>query len=136
MEQRQTLPQLSTRWKMFFVDFPGPKQTDPYGTVGSLGAEDRQRAGEQPVCTLLEFLEVAARYDKLVIFDLYRPPQEHPYSNSWIQHTLDVIRNESTIKPSQVTLHYKTCCHSNIRTFYLLSVAIEGNRQINESCIQ
>ncbi|XP_019725183.1 glycerophosphodiester phosphodiesterase domain-containing protein 5 [Hippocampus comes] len=76
--------------------------TDPYGTVGSLGAEDRQRAGEQPVCTLLEFLEVAARYDKLVIFDLYRPPREHPYSNLWIQRTLDVIRNESTIKPSQV----------------------------------
>ncbi|XP_037125989.1 glycerophosphodiester phosphodiesterase domain-containing protein 5-like [Syngnathus acus] len=75
--------------------------TDPYGTAASLGAEDRQWAGEQPVCTLLEFLELAVRYDKLVIFDLYRPPLGHPYRNSWIQRTLDVILNESTVRPSQ-----------------------------------
>ncbi|XP_077361089.1 glycerophosphodiester phosphodiesterase domain-containing protein 5 isoform X2 [Festucalex cinctus] len=76
--------------------------TDPYGTASSLGAEDRRRAGEQPVCTLLEFLELAARNDKLVIFDLYKPPEGHPYRNKWIERTLDVILHESSIRPSQV----------------------------------
>ncbi|XP_077402717.1 glycerophosphodiester phosphodiesterase domain-containing protein 5-like isoform X2 [Vanacampus margaritifer] len=76
--------------------------TDPYGTVSSLAAEDRRRAGEQPVCTLLEYLELATGTDKLVMFDLYKPSQGHPYRNNWIERTLDVILHQSSIKPSQV----------------------------------
>uniref|UniRef100_A0A3P8WBK9 Glycerophosphodiester phosphodiesterase domain-containing protein 5-like n=1 Tax=Cynoglossus semilaevis TaxID=244447 RepID=A0A3P8WBK9_CYNSE len=75
---------------------------NPFGSVGSLGAEERQRAANQSVCSLLDFLQLAARTHKLVIFDLYRPPRGHPYSMSWIQRTLEVIQNESSILSSQV----------------------------------
>lgn len=75
---------------------------NPFGTAGSLGADDRQRAGNQSVCNLQTFLQLAAQTDKLVIFDLYRPPRGHPYRDTWIQRTLEVIQNESSIQSSQV----------------------------------
>ncbi|XP_069396090.1 glycerophosphodiester phosphodiesterase domain-containing protein 5-like [Paralichthys olivaceus] len=75
---------------------------DPFSTAGSLGADERQRAGNQSVCSLQAFLQLAARTDKLVIFDLYRPPRGHPYRNTWIQRTLEVVHNESSIQSSQV----------------------------------
>ncbi|XP_072231319.1 glycerophosphodiester phosphodiesterase domain-containing protein 5-like [Leuresthes tenuis] len=75
---------------------------DPFGTAGSLGAEERQRAGNQSVCSLQVFLQLAAQTNKLVIFDLYRPPRGHPYRDSWLQRTLEVILNESSIHSSQV----------------------------------
>uniref|UniRef100_A0A3B5MMI5 Glycerophosphodiester phosphodiesterase domain containing 4b n=1 Tax=Xiphophorus couchianus TaxID=32473 RepID=A0A3B5MMI5_9TELE len=67
-----------------------------------LGKEERQRAGNQSVCSLQDFLQLAGQAQKLVIFDLYRPPYGHPYSNSWIQRTLDVLYNVSSIQSSQV----------------------------------
>uniref|UniRef100_A0A667Z1V9 Glycerophosphodiester phosphodiesterase domain containing 4b n=1 Tax=Myripristis murdjan TaxID=586833 RepID=A0A667Z1V9_9TELE len=57
---------------------------NPFGTVGSLGAEDHMRAGNQSICSLQAFLQLAAHTDKLVIFDLYRPPRGHPYRDTWI----------------------------------------------------
>lgn len=75
---------------------------DPFGTAGSLGADDRLQAQKQSVCSLQDFLQLAARKDKLVIFDLYRPPRTHPYRDTWIQRTLEVIHNESSILSSQV----------------------------------
>ncbi|KAM4545585.1 glycerophosphodiester phosphodiesterase domain-containing protein 5-like [Odontesthes bonariensis] len=75
---------------------------DPFGTAGSLGAEEQQRAGNQSVCSLQAFLQLAAQTNKLVIFDLYRPPRGHPYRDSWLQRTLEVILNESSIHSSQV----------------------------------
>ncbi|XP_014862875.1 PREDICTED: glycerophosphodiester phosphodiesterase domain-containing protein 5-like [Poecilia mexicana] len=75
---------------------------NPFGTAGSLRQEERQRAGNQSVCSLQDFLQLAGQAQKLVIFDLYRPPYGHPYSNSWIQRTLDVLYNVSSIQSSQV----------------------------------
>ncbi|KAM6907171.1 glycerophosphodiester phosphodiesterase domain-containing protein 5-like [Xenentodon cancila] len=74
---------------------------DPFGTAGSLGAAERQRAGNQSVCSLQLFLELAAQTHQLVIFDLNRPPRGHPYRNGWIHRTLEVI-HESSIQSSQV----------------------------------
>ncbi|XP_034538700.1 glycerophosphodiester phosphodiesterase domain-containing protein 5-like [Notolabrus celidotus] len=75
---------------------------DPFGTASSLGARDRQRAEKQSVCSLQDFLQLAAQKEKLVIFDLYRPPRAHPYRDTWIQRTLEVIQNETSILSSQV----------------------------------
>ncbi|XP_031163981.1 glycerophosphodiester phosphodiesterase domain-containing protein 5-like [Sander lucioperca] len=75
---------------------------NPFGTAGFLGTEERLQAGKQCVCSLQAFLQLAAQRDKLVIFDLYRPPSGHPYRDSWIQRTLDVIEKESSIHSSQV----------------------------------
>uniref|UniRef100_A0A4W5N1A0 Glycerophosphodiester phosphodiesterase domain containing 4b n=1 Tax=Hucho hucho TaxID=62062 RepID=A0A4W5N1A0_9TELE len=75
---------------------------DPFGTAWSLGAEDRAQAQNQSVCTLRDFLELAAQRGKQVIFDLYRPPRGHPYRDTWITRTLEVIQNESSIHSHQV----------------------------------
>ncbi|XP_034406305.1 glycerophosphodiester phosphodiesterase domain-containing protein 5-like [Cyclopterus lumpus] len=75
---------------------------NPFGTAGSLAADDRLQAEKQTVCSLQAFLHLAARRDKQVIFDLYRPPRGHPYRDTWIQRTLEVIQNESSIHSSQV----------------------------------
>ncbi|XP_068456543.1 glycerophosphodiester phosphodiesterase domain-containing protein 5-like isoform X2 [Clinocottus analis] len=75
---------------------------NPFGTAGSLGAADRLQAGMQSICSLQALLELAARTDKRVIFDLYRPPTGHPYRDTWVQRTLEVVQNESSIHSSQV----------------------------------
>lgn len=75
---------------------------NPFGTAGSLSEEDRERAANQSVCSLQEFLQLAAHAGKLVIFDLYRPPRGHPYRDAWIHRTLEVIQNESSIQSSRV----------------------------------
>uniref|UniRef100_A0A3B4FX59 Glycerophosphodiester phosphodiesterase domain-containing protein 5-like n=1 Tax=Pundamilia nyererei TaxID=303518 RepID=A0A3B4FX59_9CICH len=82
--------------------FLSPLQHNPFGTAGSLNANDRQQAGNQSVCSLQAFLQLAAQTGKLVIFDLYRPPRDHPFRDTWIQRTLEVIQNESSIHSSQV----------------------------------
>ncbi|XP_043078003.1 glycerophosphodiester phosphodiesterase domain-containing protein 5 isoform X2 [Puntigrus tetrazona] len=75
---------------------------DPFGTASSLSPDERLQAQNQTVCTLRDFLDLAAQHGKLVIFDLYRPPWGHPYRDAWISRTLDVIHNESSIHSSQV----------------------------------
>ncbi|XP_028323275.1 glycerophosphodiester phosphodiesterase domain-containing protein 5-like isoform X2 [Gouania willdenowi] len=75
---------------------------DPFSTAGSLSADERQRAADQSVCSLRSFLQLAADTNQLVIFDLYRPPRGHPFRDAWIQRTLEVIQNETTIRSSQV----------------------------------
>lgn len=77
-------------------------QQDPFGTASSLSADERIQAQNQSVCTLRTFLDLAAQHGKLVIFDLYRPPRGHPYRDTWITRTLEVIRNESSIHSNQV----------------------------------
>ncbi|XP_024866477.1 glycerophosphodiester phosphodiesterase domain-containing protein 5 isoform X2 [Kryptolebias marmoratus] len=74
---------------------------DPFGSAALLEEEERRRAGNQSVCSLRAFLQLAAWTHKLVIFDLYQPPRGHPYRHSWIQRTLEVV-HESTIESSQV----------------------------------
>ncbi|XP_076017530.1 glycerophosphodiester phosphodiesterase domain-containing protein 5-like [Genypterus blacodes] len=75
---------------------------NPFGTAGSLGEEERWQAGNQSVCSLHTFLQLAADKGQLVIFDLYRPPKDHPYRNTWVQRTLEVIQKKSSINSSQV----------------------------------
>ncbi|XP_016381728.1 glycerophosphodiester phosphodiesterase domain-containing protein 5 isoform X2 [Sinocyclocheilus rhinocerous] len=75
---------------------------DPFGTASSLSPDEQLQAQNQSVCTLRDFLDLAAQHGKLVIFDLYRPPRGHPYRDAWISRTLDVIQNDSSIHSSQV----------------------------------
>ncbi|XP_017293494.1 glycerophosphodiester phosphodiesterase domain-containing protein 5 isoform X1 [Kryptolebias marmoratus] len=73
---------------------------DPFGTVSVLPEADRSKAQNQSIPSLAQFLEVAARSGKLVLFDLRRPPYGHPYSQSYINTTLQVVQDY--INSSQV----------------------------------
>ncbi|XP_054244210.1 glycerophosphodiester phosphodiesterase domain-containing protein 4 [Indicator indicator] len=74
----------------------------PFSYMGSLSRAEQEQAMNQSICTLSAFLRLAESQNKLVIFDLYRPPEKHPYRNSWINRTLEVILNESGIRPHLV----------------------------------
>ncbi|XP_065586396.1 glycerophosphodiester phosphodiesterase domain-containing protein 4 [Cyrtonyx montezumae] len=74
----------------------------PFSCMGSLSRADQNQAMNQSVYKLSSFLRLADSQNKLVIFDLYRPPEKHPYRNSWINRTLEVILNESGIRPQLV----------------------------------
>ncbi|XP_061073355.1 glycerophosphodiester phosphodiesterase domain-containing protein 5 [Conger conger] len=75
---------------------------DPFGTASSLDPDDQVRAQNQTVPRLRDILDLAALHGKLVIFDLYRPPRGHPYRDTWINRTLEVLHNESSLNSSQV----------------------------------
>ncbi|XP_010188255.1 PREDICTED: glycerophosphodiester phosphodiesterase domain-containing protein 4 [Mesitornis unicolor] len=74
----------------------------PFSCMGSLSRTDQNQAMNQSIYKLSNFLRLADSQNKLVIFDLYRPPEKHPYRNSWINRTLEVILNESGIRPHLV----------------------------------
>ncbi|MBN3287992.1 GDPD5 protein, partial [Polyodon spathula] len=75
---------------------------DPFGTKALLSVKDQRKAENQSIMNLSDFLNQAATHHRLVIFNLCRPPQDHPYRDSWISRTLEVISNESSIDPSLV----------------------------------
>ncbi|XP_066846083.1 glycerophosphodiester phosphodiesterase domain-containing protein 5 isoform X1 [Anser cygnoides] len=74
----------------------------PFSCMGSLSRADQNQAMNQSIYKLSNFLRLADSQNKLVIFDLYRPPEKHPYRYSWINRTLEVILNESGIRPHLV----------------------------------
>ncbi|XP_062329498.1 glycerophosphodiester phosphodiesterase domain-containing protein 5, partial [Osmerus eperlanus] len=73
---------------------------DPFRTAASLSEVERERVENQTVPSLSDFLDVASRSGKLVLFDLHRPPSGHPYRQSYINTTLEVI--QAHINSSQV----------------------------------
>ncbi|KAM3934769.1 glycerophosphodiester phosphodiesterase domain-containing protein 5-like [Leptodactylus fuscus] len=76
-------------------------QKPPFSDMGPLSSEDQQTAMNQSIYKLVDFLRLAGRASKPVIFDLYRPPQDHPYRDTWINRTLEVI-SEAAIHPRLV----------------------------------
>ncbi|NWH66268.1 GDPD5 protein, partial [Geococcyx californianus] len=76
-------------------------QDKPFSFMGSLSRADRSQAMNQTIYKLSDFLQLADSQNKVVIFDLYRPPKKHPYRNTWIKRTLEVI-NESGIRHNLV----------------------------------
>ncbi|KFP88710.1 Glycerophosphodiester phosphodiesterase domain-containing protein 5, partial [Acanthisitta chloris] len=84
----------------------------PFACMGSLSRADQNQAMNQSIYKLSNFLHLADSQNKLVIFDLYRPPEKHPYRNSWINRTLEVILNESGIRP-----HLVLWLENNMRSF-------------------
>ncbi|KAM9565221.1 glycerophosphodiester phosphodiesterase domain-containing protein 4 [Guaruba guarouba] len=80
--------------KWFFKD-------KPFSSICVPSKADRNWAMNQTIYKLSDFLRLAERHNKYVIFDLYRPPDKHPYRNSWVNRTLEVIF-ESGIRPHLV----------------------------------
>lgn len=80
-------------------------QRDPFGTASSLSEQDCSRVHNQSVPSLAQLLEIASRSGSLVLFDLHKPPHGHPYSHSYINVTLQVVR--AHISSSQVSVQSK-----------------------------
>lgn len=80
-----------------------PPQNDPFWTVQSMSQRDLNRAGNQTVCSLQELLRVAVRSNCSVVFNLRRPPPEHPRYQSWVNDTLQAF-HRSGISQEQVRM--------------------------------
>ncbi|NWT16932.1 GDPD5 protein, partial [Vireo altiloquus] len=84
----------------------------PFVGMGSLSKADQNQAMNQSIYTLSGFLRLADSHNKLVIFDLYRPPESHPYRHLWVRKVLDVILEEAKIKR-----HLVLWLHNSVRAF-------------------
>ncbi|XP_078470190.1 glycerophosphodiester phosphodiesterase domain-containing protein 5 isoform X2 [Lampetra planeri] len=66
-------------------------RSDPFGTAASLSPDDRALASNQSVGELSEVLHLAAQRNQSVIFDLRRPPWDHPYADTWLETTVQAV---------------------------------------------
>nr|XP_056714811.1 glycerophosphodiester phosphodiesterase domain-containing protein 4 [Euleptes europaea] len=74
----------------------------PFYNTPPMSRSDKKWAKAQTICKLSDFLNLANQENKMVIFDLHRPPEGHPHRDTWIQKTLDVLLTETKIKPHLV----------------------------------
>ncbi|KAL0973107.1 hypothetical protein UPYG_G00199050 [Umbra pygmaea] len=73
---------------------------DPFGTVSSLSPEQRALAANQTVPSLADVLDLANQTGRTVLFDLRQPPHGHPYRDTYLNLTLNLINTH--INSSQV----------------------------------
>ncbi|KAG8431354.1 hypothetical protein GDO86_018992 [Hymenochirus boettgeri] len=66
-------------------------KTDPYWTVGSLPSHDSTEAENQSVCKLTELLLLAKEFNATLLLNVHPLPSEHPYSNTYINITVNTI---------------------------------------------
>ncbi|XP_061485006.1 glycerophosphodiester phosphodiesterase domain-containing protein 4 isoform X7 [Rhineura floridana] len=69
-------------------------QNRPFFEMPSLSPEDKILARNQRIYQLTDLLKLAKQENKFVIFDLYRPPKSHPYRDTWISRTAELVQNE------------------------------------------
>jgi len=73
---------------------------DPFGTIehSEVVKKHLHKFTHQKIPTLLEFLQFTAPFGRSLIFDLYPSeyyPLNHPFRNSYLNRTLEVILNSS-----------------------------------------
>ncbi|XP_046907799.1 glycerophosphodiester phosphodiesterase domain-containing protein 5 isoform X2 [Hypomesus transpacificus] len=77
-------------------------KSDPYWTARSLTERDRNRIGNQTVCSLVEMLRLAARANRSTLLNLRRPPPEHPHYKTWIMDTLWAVQRSGISQKREV----------------------------------
>ncbi|KAG8506925.1 Glycerophosphodiester phosphodiesterase domain-containing protein 4, partial [Galemys pyrenaicus] len=66
-------------------------QSPPFYNMKPLPEADSEKAGSQMIPKLSEFLELARKEKKFVIFDLNAPPAKHPFRGMFVRETVQVI---------------------------------------------
>ncbi|KAF7237881.1 Glycerophosphodiester phosphodiesterase domain-containing protein 4 [Varanus komodoensis] len=74
----------------------------PFFGMPKLSRKDKIWAKSQKIYKLIDFVKLANKENKYIIFDLYRPPKDHPYREKYIHRVLEVLLNDSAIKPELV----------------------------------
>lgn len=67
-------------------------QDDPFWTVHTLSAREKDLIANQSVCSLEQLLKLASYHNSTVVFRLRRPPLKHPCYYSWINDTLQAVQ--------------------------------------------
>nr|XP_012803735.1 glycerophosphodiester phosphodiesterase domain-containing protein 4 [Jaculus jaculus] len=63
----------------------------PFINMDPLSEADKKRASNQSIPLLSDVLQLAKKEQKFVIFDLFHPPVEHPYRNTFVRKVVRVI---------------------------------------------
>ncbi|XP_016051880.1 PREDICTED: glycerophosphodiester phosphodiesterase domain-containing protein 4 [Miniopterus natalensis] len=62
-----------------------------YYNMKPLSEADKEKARKQMIPTLSDYLELAKKTNKYVIFDLNGPPPKHPFRNTYVRRVVQVI---------------------------------------------
>ncbi|XP_054581625.1 glycerophosphodiester phosphodiesterase domain-containing protein 4 [Eptesicus fuscus] len=63
----------------------------PFYNMKPLSKADKEKAKNQRIPKLSDYLEIARKTNKYVIFDLNGPPPKHPLRNTYVRRVVDVI---------------------------------------------
>ncbi|XP_070538191.1 glycerophosphodiester phosphodiesterase domain-containing protein 5-like isoform X2 [Ptychodera flava] len=76
-------------------------EQDPFRKASSISAEDREKFRNQTILTYVEWLQYAADTKKIIIFDLFQPPRNHSYRETFLDLVLNLTL-ESNINHTKV----------------------------------
>ena len=79
---------------------------DPFLTNRALSEADKAVIRQQKIPKLVDYIDLAAQNNRSVIFDLFRPPQENNFTESYVNLTLNTILNSSL--PQENVIWIKT----------------------------
>ncbi|XP_070283146.1 glycerophosphodiester phosphodiesterase domain-containing protein 4 [Myotis yumanensis] len=63
----------------------------PFYNMKPLSEADEEKAGSQKIPKLSDYLDIARKTNKYVIFDLNGPPPKHPLRSTYVRRVVDVI---------------------------------------------
>ncbi|XP_021103926.1 glycerophosphodiester phosphodiesterase domain-containing protein 4 isoform X3 [Heterocephalus glaber] len=66
-------------------------ETRPFFNMKRLSQADKKRARNQSIPRLADLLKIAKKEKKIVIFDLFGPPQKHPLRHTFVHQVVSVI---------------------------------------------
>ncbi|XP_071949551.1 glycerophosphoinositol inositolphosphodiesterase GDPD2-like isoform X2 [Antedon mediterranea] len=67
---------------------------DPFLTAGMLSSEQKDHYRSQKIPTMQEMIRMVLKRNRTLLFDIRPPPSGHPYIESWLNVTLNTIRDE------------------------------------------
>ncbi|XP_077867817.1 glycerophosphoinositol inositolphosphodiesterase GDPD2-like [Saccoglossus kowalevskii] len=69
--------------------------TDPFRNVDSLSETTKNWYSNQTIPKYTDWLEYAAQENKIVLFDLHQPPENHTYHETWIELVVNLTLTSS-----------------------------------------
>ncbi|XP_033096495.1 glycerophosphoinositol inositolphosphodiesterase GDPD2-like isoform X2 [Anneissia japonica] len=69
-------------------------EKDPFMTARLLSAEQKVQYRSQKIPTMQEMFSIARQRNRTLLFDIRPPPAGHPFTESWLNVTLDAVRAE------------------------------------------
>jgi len=79
--------------------------TNPFLMNHHLTKTERQDIAQQKIPSLFNYTNLAAKHNKSIIFDLFRPPNEHGFYYSYVNVSIQTILNTAIKQEDVVWLH-------------------------------
>lgn len=70
-------------------------QTDPFSTASDVSDADRDKYKKQKVFLLEDLLQLAAKHDVVVMFDVRNPVESNPFRNRTMELVIQTLLNST-----------------------------------------